>query len=315
MSQIQSILKSVNKQKPKIFTVFTTYAHLRMLKDFEVYYLINRGIAEPKIQDFTTNAIAVNGHQGLEFDLCFSFSGGLAGRVLKDIAKEVRVDYVTYELNYPNDLSSDIRYITENKDNFSPSLKFSEAIGANPNLLIPYVTSEFKPKVPILNRPIQACTHGEFLIEKEQETNFSDWRHIVNTLPSQIFGCNPRMGTHIPTITEFADILSNTRVYINTRTAGFYPMEILQAISCGCAVISYPYPGIEDFVPPEFVVKNKEECRAALSKLLANDSLLSFVSQYNAKQATMFNNDNHVTRCINRIWEDISESGYKHYGI
>ena len=315
MLQTQQILKSVNKQKPKIFTLYTNVSNLRMLDGFEVYCLVNPMVAEPRTIDKEnlSNVLFVNTHNALEFDLCVSFSGGLWGKILKDIAKERMVDCVIYEMNYPKDIGTQIKYMT-NDDSISPCLAFADVINGKANLVPPCVSPEFGVMSNVLDRPVSVCTNCDYLIEHHLNTNYDDLHYLFNTIPSQIFGFNPKMGTPCLSIAEFAQVLNSSKIYINTRTHEFFPTELLQAMACGCAVLSYDYPGVSNFIGEEFVCKNKEEARQKISKFLGNKELLSFVSQQNAEKAKAFKL-NLLRVSLNNIWEDICEFGYKQYRV
>lgn len=316
MRQIRSILKSVNKEKPKILTVFTSFSQLKMLEGFDVYCLIVEQFSSPKVNDGIPGIIFINDWRPLEFDLCVSFTGGIIGKTLSDIALERHIDCITYELNYPTDISTCMDYISSNKSSIFPSESFKKKVSPNGNnkVITPSICPSFASLVPPSARQINAVTYGDFLFEREYETNFSDWRSIVNTLPSQIYGFNPRLGTHNPTQAEFANILTNTKVFINLRTSGFFPMEVLQAMACGCVIISYPFPGIDSFVNAVQLKKNKEECREMLSYVLANEHYLNIISAANLSFAKNFKS-NLFGQYIKETWENINEFGFQHYRI
>ncbi len=316
MIGIQQTIKAFKGYKPKILTLFTNMANLRMLDDYQVYALVNPLVNEPRTfqEEKLQNVLFINTHSALEFDLCVNFSGGSWGKQIENIAKERNIDYVTYEMHYPIDVSTNIKYITRQKTSVSPGLSFGSTIKGSQKTCIPYVSPEFQSRIPVLARPIQITTYGDFMIEKHQETNFFDQNYIFNTVPSVRYGFNPQLNTHNPSIPQLAEIFTNTKIYVNTRTYGMFPVEILQAMSAGCTVVTYDFPGIEDFVSKEFICKNKEECREKISQLLANPSLMEYNSARNLEKSKEFR-ANQLTKTINKVWKDIHEFGYNKYRI
>lgn len=309
--QIHTILNNLTKQSPKILTVYQGHSFLEALSNFEVYCLVVPGVCDVR-HPFPLNVCPVSSHNGIEFDLCVSFSGGLPTRILNDIARDKKIDHIRCEMDYVSDMGSDLKYIASGQ--VFPTNSFLKKTKGKGDIVLPYSPPQFKCLNDVASRPINACTIGDFLIESETSSNFSDWHYIVNTIGSSVFGFNPRMGTNCPNILQLVEVFNSTKVYINTRISGYFPLELCYAMACGCAVISYEYPGIEDIIPPAFVVKNKEECRVILSKMVSNPDLLRSVGQTNLALAEKFKK-NGLTDYINKKWQDTYERGFEFYRI
>lgn len=303
--RLQSILRAQNKEKPKILTIYQGHSALDMLRDFSVYAWVVQGICN-LMQPVTSNVTPINGLESTDFDLCLSFSGGASRRILQDIANKNGTDLITYELDFPIDIGSELKYRSPIKNSLSPTESFKKAIFSGGEVCLPSING-FIPMIPIKNRPLNVCTTGDFLIETEVWSHWSDWHEIVNTLVGcQVFGYNPRMGTNLLSLPQLNDAFNNSKIYINTRTGGYFPLEIFQAMSCGCAVISYDYPGLRGVVPEQFIVKDKHEARELLSELVSKPSLIESVGEFNLKTAQIFKNNN-LGNYINRKWENICE--------
>lgn len=309
--QIQPILNTLTRRKPKILTVYQGHSFLESLSDYDVYCLVVPGICEAKHQ-FRRNVCPISSHMGIEFDLCLSFSGGLSAKILSDIAKDRKIDHIKCEMDYASDVGSDIKYIAAG--DIFPTNSFLSKTKGKGEVIAPFVTPDFTCRSDVATRPINACTIGDFLIESEVSSHFSDWHYIVNTIGSNVFGFNPKMGTQCPDLAQTAEILNSTKVYINTKTSGFFPMELCYAMACGCAVISYEYPGIEDILPQPFIVKNKEQCRAIFSQLVAKPDILRHAGSTNIALTEKLRRNN-LTDYINKKWQDIYERGFEFYRI
>jgi len=313
MKHIRSIINSVTGRPPRLLTMFTNYSNLRMLEFFQTYCLVNQPFFEPRTRESVPNALIVADSAELDFDLCVSFSGGEMERRLKDIANQRGIDCITYEMNFMKDLRTDIDYISFNKEAFMPCKGFSKKCYGSNKILIPKIQRHLISITPIKNRPLDIIGMGEFLIEKEYETNFSDWKYITNTIPSNIYGFNPKIGSYTPRNEDLPSVYNQAKIFINTKTNGLFPIELLEAMACGCIVVSYPYPGIEDFGVT--VVKNKEECRQYVSDILADEERMSKLSGFNAEIAQEYKNNNDLQDLILNKWRDINEFGFQHYRI
>lgn len=312
--QIQTILRSINKSKPKLLTVYNNHNFLHMLKDFDVYCLVVPQISDLRHKIEFPNILPIGDYSSFEYDLCFSFSGGISSKILKEAAEKRRTDLINYELDYPIDIISDIPYISNNKNSLFPTESFKEKVNGKGDICFLNI-GNFNNLNPINNRKINVCTIGDFLIESELSSHFSDWNYIVNTLSNcQIFGLNPRLGTYNPNPKELVNIFNNTKIYINTKTHGYFPIEMIQAMACGCAVISYDYPGIRDILPKIFIVNNKNECREKLSELISKPHIIEKIGEMNR---SIVNNIkfNNLTEYINKKWEDICEHNTQFYRI
>lgn len=312
--QIQSILRNVTKERPKILTIYQNHSFLDMLSDFDVYCLVVPQIGEPKHPINMKNVVSITHYTQVSFDLCLSFSGGLTKRILEDIAKDRKIDCFTYELDYPIDIGSDLKFRSSSKNAIFPTNSFKEIVHGKGPVIPPHI-NKFFCRTKIEQRKLSACTIGDNLIETELSSHFSDWHEIVNTLPGcQIFGSNPRMGTFSPNPEQTEQILNDTKIYLNLKTYGYYPIEILQAMGCGCAVISYDFPGIKELLPKEFIASNKKEFRTILSELVAKPHLLPSISEFNIGIAKNYRK-NYLSSYINKKWEDIHERGFQFYRV
>ncbi len=307
--QTQTALNSVLTKSPTIFTVYQGNQFLDMLSDFNVYALVVPNLCQPK-EPFPENVFPVSSHKTLNFDLALTFSGGFSSRIIGDIANENKIDAFGYEMDNIVDVSMDMGYIS--KCNMFPTENFMRRLGGKGMIISPSISRMFQPKSHILSRGLNICFIGDMLKETEIFSNFSDIHHIVNTVGAQIFGVNPSLGTNPVSQSDLVNVFNSTKIFINTRVGGYFPIEILQAMACGCVVISYDYPGVEDILPREFIVKDKFQCRELLSSLLSNPATLEYVSGINAQRATAFY-EKRLTQVINRYWKEINESGFNFY--
>lgn len=315
--QIQRIIRNYRREKPKILTVYNSHSTLNMLRDFPVYCLMVPQLIEPRQNINFPNVVQVNNYTSIEYDLCLSFSGGMSSRILLDAAKHGNTELIKYEMEYVFDIVSGCKYrASKSSNSIFPNKSFMSRVFGSGDIIGPYI-GDMNRTIPIYNRPLNVIIIGDNLVESELSSNFSDWHFLVNTLPGcSVLGFNPRLGTQSFLFEESQNVFNHAKIYVNTRQYGMFPTEIIQAMACGCVVISYDYPGIEEILPKQFIVKNKEECRALISSLVYDNETLNYISDVNVSIFKNGNyNNNKLTGYILKKWEDIREHSFEFHRL
>lgn len=289
MRQIKSIIHNLTSYKPKVLTIYSSNAYLRMLEDVDVHCLHIQGFS-PNINqnnvfpNTTFNFINFPQiHHLIDFDAIICFDGtqhptGSYYECCKGLNQFLKIPLIVYQMYYPIDIHDDYGFIDKTDENIRlyPTEGFKRTLKGTGDVLQPPIKVDdvFNS---ILNRPTPAITIGDFLLEEERLSNYSHWHSIINATPSAIFGVNPRLGTYAPLDKELSQIYNSAKCYINTRTGGQFPIEILEAMYYGNIIITYPYPGIEDVLPPNNtlnkVVNSPYEARVALNDALCSPDI------------------------------------------
>lgn len=310
--QVKKVLNSVLANRPKILTLYQGHQFLPMLSDFDVYCLVVPDLCQPT-EPFPPNICPIGQHNGLEYDLAISFSGGNSSKILDKICKENKIDLIVYEMDFVYDVASGMPYKGIG-DIFPTESYMKEASYSKKEVVLPTISPNFRMANSLDNRRISVCTFGNMLKETEIYSNYSDIHYIVNTIGAQIFGINPRLGTTMPSENDKVSIFNSSKIILNTKTAGYFPIEIIQAMACGCVPVSYNYPGIKGLVPEALVVNNKNKAREIVSNLLTNPKTLQLFSNMCLSFAEKFK-QNYLTDYITKRWKEINESGFKFYRI
>ena len=110
---------------------------------------------------------------------------------------------------------------------------------------------------------------------------FNLWRTVTGfphnpVVPTKVIGDNPGISEAASGIEELAKAYDNSRVYLNTSTASPIPTSMLEAMSCGCAIVSTNncmIPEIINHGVNGFLSNNPMELREYTLKLLSDDDL------------------------------------------
>ena len=78
-------------------------------------------------------------------------------------------------------------------------------------------------------------------INRDWCCGFSLWRDVVDYphgLPVRVFGATEGLSESTKSVEELVYNLNDCRIFVNTSTASPIPTSLLEAMSCGCAVVS-----------------------------------------------------------------------------
>jgi glycosyltransferase involved in cell wall biosynthesis len=115
--------------------------------------------------------------------------------------------------------------------------------------------------------------------------NFSGWKRIVERLPFVLFGDNPNLSQSLNP-QELAVEYNKSLVFLNTSTFSPIPMSLLEAMACGCAVVSMATCAIPDIIQNGvngFISNDEKELEDYCKKLLEDPELAHNLGQNAAK--------------------------------
>lgn len=101
------------------------------------------------------------------------------------------------------------------------------------------------------------------------------WQRVTQNLPVKVLGDNPGMSKPAASIEELADCYRNSTVFLNTSTFSPVPMSLLEAMSCGCAVVSTSNCMIPEVIENGvngFITNDENEMSQRLAFLLNDEN-------------------------------------------
>lgn len=131
---------------------------------------------------------------------------------------------------------------------------------------------------------------------------FEIWRRMTHGLPVHVRGDTAGLSTSCDTVEQLAEEYNKSSIFLNTSEYSPIPMSLLEAMSCGCAVVSMKTCGIPEFIDHGvngFISEDPQELReycemllndpklarqvgdAARKTILDKCSLERFVNEYN----------------------------------
>lgn len=124
---------------------------------------------------------------------------------------------------------------------------------------------------------------------------FNLWRSTIVDLPARVFGKSKGFSEPAESIEHLRHIYSSSRIFYNTSLHSPVPTVLLEAMACGCAIVSTANCMIPDIITHGYnglISNDPNELRSFLQKLLSDKDLArtlgenarkTIVEKYNVK--------------------------------
>lgn len=113
-------------------------------------------------------------------------------------------------------------------------------------------------------------------VNRDYCLNFSGWRRVVNNLPHKLIGDTPGLSLPASSTEELISEYNNAKIYFNSSTLSPIPSSLLEAMSCGCAVVSTATCMIPEIIQNGvngFISNDESQLSKYLELLLKDDEL------------------------------------------
>lgn len=116
---------------------------------------------------------------------------------------------------------------------------------------------------------------GNDFIGRNHELGYDLWKYITTGLPTKVIGNTPGLSKPAESIEELVSEYQKSRIFLNTSLRSPIPMSLIEAASCGCAIVTTNMNAIPDFFVHNhdcliFSPQQPQKGREYLERLLAN---------------------------------------------
>lgn len=173
-----------------------------------------------------------------------------------------------------------------------------------------YPGEQFMSAVPYNPRENRILSVVNDWINRDWCCNYSGWQRITKGLPVHVVGDTPGLSITASSTQELVSFYRNSSIFLNTSTISPVPTALLEAMACGCAVVSTAtcmIPEVIEHGVDGFISNNEEELRD-YCKMLLLDNKLAKQMGYNAQQKIEkhFNKNTFITSW-NKTFDEASE--------
>jgi len=172
-------------------------------------------------------------------------------------------------------------------------------------------SNKFKPKENLVRKPqILSVVHD--FINRDYCCNYSGWKRITDGLNVRVVGDTPGLSKQSSSEEELIKEYQESQIFLNTSTISPIPMALLEAMSCGCAVVSTSTCMIPEIIKNGyngFISNDENELKLYLNKLLNDENLRKEIGT-NARETVQkeFSEDVFI-----KNWNDVFDYAYGVY--
>lgn len=131
-------------------------------------------------------------------------------------------------------------------------------------------TDVFKPSKEVVKKKTLLSVANDFRA-RNHLLGFDAWQQIVNGLPHKLVGRNAGLSEESKTVEELVGYYQESQIFLNTTLISPIPMSLLEAMSCGLAVVAFPtcqIPSVLSHGVNGILANNPDEARKYCSYLL-----------------------------------------------
>lgn len=186
-------------------------------------------------------------------------------------------------------------------------------VNSNNNIVIHHGidSNTFAPNNDIEKQDYVLTVANQFT--KRPDLHFEDWLEITNTLSNKVVGDNPGLSESAKDVNELVKEYNSCGVYLNTSRTPI-PMSLLEAMSCGCAVVTVKDSMMVDIIDNGvngFISNDIQELKEYVNRILKDKDLRNELGT-NARKTivTKFSEDSFLNNW-NKLFKDIYEGKYQ----
>lgn len=146
-------------------------------------------------------------------------------------------------------------------------------------------TNKFSPNTDIVKENYILTVANDF-VNRDYCLNYTGWKKITNGLKPRLVGDTKGLSLPASSIDNLVEEYNKCAVYFNSTTLSPIPMSLLEAMSCGCAIVSTATCMIPEIIKNGYngyISNNEEELRRYL-EIVLNDEGIRNELGYNARQ-------------------------------
>lgn len=134
-------------------------------------------------------------------------------------------------------------------------------------------TKVFKPTTPFKDRTPHALSVVNDWINRDWCCGYNLWKQAMDGLPVMVLGDTPGLSKAAKGVPELVAAYNNSQIFVNTSLISPIPTALLEAMACGCAVVTTGtcmIPNVVRHGINGLVADTPAKIRSCVERLLAN---------------------------------------------
>lgn len=170
-------------------------------------------------------------------------------------------------------------------------------------------TVTFAPIDNAEKKPHVLTVANDFM-KRDYCLNYSGWKRVTSGIKTKVVGDTKGLSQPASSTEELVSDYNECSVYFNSSTLSPIPTSLLEAMACGCAVVSTATCMIPEIIQNGvngFISNDEEELKSYINKLLSDNDLRAKLGA-NARQTILqkFSEDKFITEW-NKLFDFIYE--------
>jgi hypothetical protein len=322
--QVQNIIDRTNRPKKEVLNILTFNTHERYQSQLaktghNFYAFMHDGAKEwfPGHGNRPDNyyVLPKNTVPTIDFDLILSQSKFGQYQIATQINNVLKLPIVSLEHTLPIPNWPIAQLDAMRKMVGDVNVFISDYSAKQWNINAPYVvikhsidSEKYKPDPEIIRLPQVLSVVHDF-INRDYCCNYSGWKRVTQGLKTKVVGDTPGLSRQSASEEELVKEYQRSQIFLNTSTISPIPTALLEAMSCGCAVVTTAtcmIPEIIENGKNGFLSNDESELRSYIELLLIDSDLREELGK-NARQTIL---DKFSESAFVQNWNQVFEHAY-----
>lgn len=323
---MESIIRNVNKSKPDAYNILTFPTHERyetqLCKTGHNFYSFHLPNLKKwnKDQTLPPENYYILPEQSvceyIKYDMILVQSKFWQYQVAQKLNDMLNLPIICLEHTLPTPQTIPPENIFQMKSmlgdvNVFISKYSQDAWGINYNTTVIHHGIDSEAFKPIdIDKDGSVLTVANDFVKRDYCLNYSGWRRVTTGLPVRLVGDTKGLSKSASSTEELVSEYNKCSVYFNSTTLSPIPTTLLEAMSCGCAVVSTATCMIPEIIENGvngFISNNETELRSYIDILLKDKELASRIG---AKARETILNNFGESKFINQ-WNNLFDKVYE----
>lgn len=217
---------------------------------------------------------------GISYDFILSQSKFGQFQMAKEIQRVFNLPIISLEHtlpipSWPNQQTEAFRQMNGNINVFISEYS-SREWKMNGKIIHHSVDTELFNSEPVMQKEDYVLSVVNDYVNRDYCCNFKGWQRITKGLNTRLVGDTPGLSKPAASTQELVEEYKKAKVFLNTSTISPVPTALLEAMSCGCAVVSTATCMIPEVIKNGyngFISNDEVELRKNIDTLLNNEDL------------------------------------------
>lgn len=323
INQTKNIIRSLEKKDKYNILTFDTHERYQtqLCKTGHNFYSFryeNCKEWNTNYAEFPSNYYVLPKHtipNGVEIDLILSQSKFGQFQMCSKIVQNFRVPLVSLEHtlpipNWPEQQLEGFRRMVGDVNVFISEYSANEwNMNCDAKIIHHCVDTELFSSVDQERDKVVLSVANDF-INRDYCLNYSGWQRITQELPTKVIGDTPGLSEAAKSTEDLVEAYQKSLVFLNTSTISPVPTSLLEAMSCGCAVVSTATCMIPEIIENGvngFISNDEEELKSCIKDLLDKPEMAKQWGE-NARNTILekFSEDKFINN-----WNDLFDLAYR----